>query len=251
MSIDGHNFYGEPSLIWTRLPIESNNELETQPMYYPSYSDLSPKHRFQYLNWLRDVAQETNLSYVFLYYYGLERHMLVGNYDMAVDETLRLLQYHDKSSFRGYVTSALIAASAYRKRPYIITKAPFLLEETTNHSLILRRLAGSSLTAKDVIKLSTKVGYANKRYIKLYPNLFETKLQRLIDEYEVTNGNILTSIEVGKLPKESNIFFGNTSLPENIRTFVVPDLIGSSKLSTTLRNLLSEAHRNVKSSMKA
>lgn len=243
---DGHNFYGEPSLLWTRLPIEPNNELETQPMYYPSYSGLSPKHRFQYLNWLKDVTKETNLSYVFLYYYGLERHMLVGNYNMAVDEILRLLQYHDKGSFKGYATSALIASSAYRKRPEIVEKAPILLQETSNESLLLRRLAGKSLIAKDVINLSTRIGYSNKRYIKLYPDLFETELQKLIDEYESANGNILGGIDTDKLPKRSNIFFANTSLPENIRTIEIPDLIGSLELSKTLRELLSKTHEKVK-----
>lgn len=243
---DGHNFCGEPSLIWTRLPIEPNNELEIKPMYYPSYSGLSPKHRFQYLNWLKDVTRETNLSYVFLYYYGLERHMLVGNYDMAVDEILRLLQYHDKGSFKGYATSALIASSAYRKRPEIVEKAPVLLQETSNESLLLRGIAGKSLTAKDVINLSTRIGYSNKRYIKLYPNLFETELQKLIDEYESTNGNMLSNIDTDKLPKRSNIFFANTSLPENIRTIEIPDLIGSLELTKTLRELLSKTHENIK-----
>ncbi|KKU88692.1 MAG: PBS lyase HEAT domain protein repeat-containing protein [Candidatus Gottesmanbacteria bacterium GW2011_GWA2_47_9] len=111
-----YNFFSEPSLIWTKFPIEQNNELETQAMYYPSYSGLSPKHRFQYLNWLRDITQETNLSYVFLYYYGLERHMLLGNYDLAVDEVIRLINHHKKSSFRTYAINALILASGYRKK---------------------------------------------------------------------------------------------------------------------------------------
>lgn len=246
---DGHNFYGEPSLIWTRLPIEPNNELETKPMYYPSYSGLSPKHRFQYLNWLKDITKETNLSYVFLYYYGLERHMLVGDYDRAVDEILRLLQHHDKGSFKGYATSALIASSAYRKRPEIVEKAPVLLQETSNESLLLRRLASKSLTAKDIINLSSRVGYSNKRYIKLYPDLFEAELQKLIGNYESTNGNILGNIDTDKLPKRSNIFFANTSLPENIRTIEIPDLIGSPELGKVLRELLSKTHEIIKTSI--
>ena len=243
---DGHNFFGEPSLIWTRLPIEPNNELETQPMYYPSYSGLSPKHRFQYLNWLKDITQETNLSYVFLYYYGLERHMLVGDYDKAVDEILKLLQYHNKGSFKGYATSALIAASAYRKRPDIVNKAPLLLQETSNGSLILRKLAGKSLVAKDIIPLSSRVGYSNKRYIKLYPDLFEKELQKLINDHETINGKILSNINMDELPKRSNIFFANLSLPEKIRTIEIADLISSLEFKRILRDLLSKAHENVK-----
>ncbi|PJE68228.1 hypothetical protein COU94_02970 [Candidatus Shapirobacteria bacterium CG10_big_fil_rev_8_21_14_0_10_38_8] len=242
----GRNFYGEPSLIWSRLPIEPNYELETQPMYFPSYSGLSSKHRFQYLNWLKDITQETNLSYVFLYYYGLERHMLIGDYDKAVDEILRLLQHHSKGSFKGYATSALIAASAYRKRPDIINKAPLLLQETSNESLILRKLSGKSLVAKDIIPLSSRVGYSNKRYIKLYPDLFEKELQKLINDYETINGNILDNINMDELPKRSNIFFANLSLPEKIRTIEIPDLIDNSEFKKFLRDLLSKTHENVK-----
>lgn len=243
---DGHNFYGEPSLIWTQLAVEQNAELEDRPMYFPSYSGLSPAHRYQYLNWLRDVTQKTNLSYVFLYYYGLERHMLVGKYDAAVDEILRLLKHHAKGSFVGYATTALIGASAYRKRPEIVNKAPILLQEVTNESLILRRLARKSLTAKDVISLASKVGYSNKRYIKLYPQLFEETLDKNISIYESRNGNILTNIDTDILPKRLSTFFANTSLPNDIRAKEIPDLISSVDLSNVLRELLSSTHNEVK-----
>src|SRR5476649_1894384 len=33
-----YSFFSEPSLIWTKMPIEKNNELETQKMYYPVYN---------------------------------------------------------------------------------------------------------------------------------------------------------------------------------------------------------------------
>ncbi len=70
-----NGFYSEPSLIWTKLPIKPNQELIDEAMYWPSYSAFSPEARYQYLNWLRDITQPTNLSYVFLYFYGLERHL--------------------------------------------------------------------------------------------------------------------------------------------------------------------------------
>src|SRR5690606_23887746 len=63
-------FYAEPSLVWTKLPVKPNNGLETQAMYWPRYFAFDPESRYQYLNWLRDITQQTNLSYVFLYFYG-------------------------------------------------------------------------------------------------------------------------------------------------------------------------------------
>ena len=80
-------------------------------MYWPSYSAFSPEARYEYLRWLSDITQPTNLSYVFLYFYGLERHLLVGEYDAAVDEIVRLLKAHPKKSFIQYASQSLIIAS--------------------------------------------------------------------------------------------------------------------------------------------
>lgn len=242
---ESYNFYSEPSLIWTRLPVEQNNELETEKMYYPTYSGLSPKHRYQYLNWLRDITQGTNLSYVFLYYYGLERQLLIGNYDLAVDEILRLIQYHDKGTFKGYAINALVLGSGYRKRPDIIKKAPFILDEPSDISLYLQSLAKDKLSAEEIIKLVNRVGFTNKRYIKEYPDLFKEELQKIIDAYQEKNGDLLQGIDIEKLPKDSWASMANTSIPDEIRTGKFPNLLESS-LKNTLKQLLQEAHIKVK-----
>lgn len=243
---DGHNFYGEPSLIWSRLPVEPNSELEEKPMYYPSYSGLSSKHRFQYLKWLQDVTQPTNLSYVFLYYYGLERHMLVGDFDSAVKEILRLLKHHNKGSFKSYATTALIAACAFRKRPEVVTDSPFLFEEPSNESLILKKMAGKPLLASDIVGMAYKVGFKNKRYTKLYPEIFNERLQKNIDEFEKTHGNILDAFDIKKLPKIRSGVFANMSLPSDVRAIEIPDLIGDEDFCNTLFQLLQETHDEIK-----
>lgn len=243
---DKSNIYAEPSLIWTRLPIQPNSELEKSPMYYPSYSQLSSMHRFQYLNWLKDIRKETNLSYVFLYYYGLERHLLMGDYDNAVDEILTLIKHHNKGAFKSYVIPALIAASSFRKRPDIINKANFLLEETSNETLLLRRLAKRPLIAKDVISLAFKVGYSNKRYIKLYPELYELELQKLLDYYQQSHGDILQNIDVNILHKRRYNLFVNPSMSSTVGTTEIPTVLDSEKFCSELRELLSEAHFRVK-----
>ena len=51
------------------------------PDYYPSYAGLSPEQRWVYLNWLTDVSQPVYIGYVFLYYYGLERQLLSGDFN--------------------------------------------------------------------------------------------------------------------------------------------------------------------------
>jgi hypothetical protein len=243
---ESYNFYSEPSLIWTRLPVEKNDELETQKMYYPTYSGLSSRHRYQYLNWLRDITQETNLSYVFLYYYGLERQLLIGNYDLAVEEILRLLKYHDKGTFKNYVVNALVLGSGYRKRPDIIKKAPFILDEPSDISLYLQCLAKDKLSAEEIIKLSNRVGFTNKRYIKEYPDLFKKELQKIIDAYQEKNGDFLQGIDIEKLPKESWASMANTSIPDAVSTTKFPSILDGTSLKDTLKDLLQEAHLKVK-----
>lgn len=247
---DSYNIFSEPSLIWTKLPVERNSELETQAMYYPSYSGLSPKHRYQYLNWLRDVTQETNLSYVFLYYYGLERHMLLGNYDMAVDEVICLINHHRKSSFRTYAINGLILASGYRKRTDIVKKAPFILEDSSPAALYIQYLARDPLTAKEIINLSSRAGYNNKRYIKEMPELFEKELQSTIDEYESKHRSIWDSVDLSKVKENSYAYIANYSVPDSIRNIKIASPIDDPDFSSLLRELLKTTHLRVKESKK-
>jgi len=243
---DSYNFFSEPSIIWVRLPLQPNDDLETQKMYWPTYSGLSPIHRFQYLKWLTDVTQDTNLSYVFLYYYGLERHLLLGNYDLAVDEILRLIKYHDKGSFKSYATNALIIGSGYRKRPDILEKAPFILEELSPVSLYLQRMARKPLSAQDVIGLASRVGFTNKRYLNQYPDLFKEKLEEILSNYQIQHGDILQSVDVSLLPNEGWASMANTSIPDKVRTIKFPSVLESDTLKTILNNLLTETHLKIK-----
>jgi len=242
----GHNFYAEPSLIWTKLPIEKNNELEEKSMYYPSYSHLYPKNRFQYLNWLCDITQPTNLSYVFLYFYGLERHLLVGNYDLAVMEILKLLKYHDQSSFKSYAQNALIVASLYKKRVDVLENNPILTDGLNNEVLIVRQLIGKNITSKEVIEIASHVGFKNKRYIKLHPDKFELELNKLIESFEQINGKLIDLIKIKDLKQEKSTVFANMSLPENIRSINVPVFLYNEKFQLALKKLLEQAHANVK-----
>jgi hypothetical protein len=245
-SKDNPNFFSEPSLIWTQLPVELNSDIEKEPMYYPSYSGLSPRHRFQYLSWLEDITRETNLSYVFLYFYGLERHLLIGNYDLAVDEILKLLNSHNKGTFRSYAIHSLIAGSVFRKRPDIIDKAPFLLEDISDLSLALRMLRKKELSAKEIMNFSSRVGFNNKRYIKLYPDLFEKELQTKIDEFEKQNNSLLSQFDYDSLAKDNLMVFANLSFPSKIRTIKFPVLLEDEKFKNIAYSLLAETHNHIK-----
>jgi uncharacterized tellurite resistance protein B-like protein len=89
--------------------------------YWPSYSDIAPNCRAAYLQWLADGRHATDayIGYVFLYFYGLERRLLVdAERSMAaraerptlVAEVQRLMSiYGTNGSFRSYAQSLLAA----------------------------------------------------------------------------------------------------------------------------------------------
>lgn len=245
-SSDGKNIYGEPSAIWTRLPVRKNDWLEEKPMYYPSYHGLSPEHRYQYLMWLKDVTKSTNLSYVFLYYYGLERHLLLGNFDLAFQEIVTLLQSHDKGTLRSYAETALIVSCLYRKRFDLIRKNHFLYDGISNEEMLLRKYMGINITTKELMLLASNFGMKNRQYIKLYPDDFERELEKVLVNYEAQNGRLLDSIKIDALKKEDVTAFANYSLKEKIRTIKIPNLIRDARFSKTCRSLLEQAHKNFK-----
>ena len=111
--------YGrENCLIDPDLPVatEPSNAERIQISYYPSYSTLDPASRRAYLQWLTGGKGEPGayIGYVFLYFYGLERRLLL---DSAVDEREALIAeverlrsiYAHNGSFDGYSRQLLDA----------------------------------------------------------------------------------------------------------------------------------------------
>ncbi|MGI6423094.1 MAG: TerB N-terminal domain-containing protein [Candidatus Dojkabacteria bacterium] len=242
--------HSEPSMIWKKLRVTPNSNLEEDAMYWPTYFRFTPEQRYQYINWLRDITQPTNLSYVFLYFYGLERHLLVGNYDDAVLEIRRLLLAHKAQSFQSYAMTSLIMASLARQRNDIINMVPEILESEANEALLLRMIYGTSISAEDVIDMSSRVGFTNKRYIKAYPDLFKTTLQRNIDQFEKEYGPILKQFDISKMKKEERSVFANMSIPEEYRCIKIPQVFENKKFTNAMKTMLQNTHDEVKQILK-
>ena len=246
-SIDnGHNFYGEPSLIWENLPIEKNTDLDIQPIYYPSYFALMPRQRYQYLNWLRDTTQPTNLSYVFLYYYGLERHLLIGDFDAAAEEILKLLKYHDKGTFRTYAQEALICSALYRGKTEILKDSSLIFDGISNETLLIRKKFKNKIRARDILRLAPQLGFNNRRYIKTMPNEFESELTKLIDTFESSSDSLLDLVPENDMDYEMTSVFANMSLPAEVRNINIPRLLDDDRFRLPLKSLLEQAHQNLK-----
>jgi uncharacterized tellurite resistance protein B-like protein len=80
--------------------------------YWPEYRRISPNQRASYLAWLAGGRRGElhDIGYAFIYFYGLERRVLLENQDLnpVIEEVVRLLQrYTFSGSFTGYLTRFL------------------------------------------------------------------------------------------------------------------------------------------------
>src|SRR5439155_27360442 len=72
----------DASTIVTSLPV-GHADLATPLSYWPSYSTLTSDQRARYLDWMAGGRRDSNvdIGYAFIFFYGLERRVLVDNQD--------------------------------------------------------------------------------------------------------------------------------------------------------------------------
>ena len=136
------NYPDDPALINPELPVaKSNPDKAGQKMgYWPSYSDIAPECRLAYLEWLETGRTDlgTAIGYVFLYFYGLERRIIV---DMPADDEIHALIeevkrlraiYSSNHSFDSYSLRLIEAAKfiLFSRTPAKIKNITPLLNET-------------------------------------------------------------------------------------------------------------------------
>ncbi|AKB84792.1 TerB N-terminal domain-containing protein [Methanococcoides methylutens] len=247
------SFGEEPSLLSSGLPINSNEKINPNESigYYPSYESMTPGQRWVYLNWLRDITQPVDIGYVFVFYYGLERHIIYGNFKKAADTIMLLRKYHKNNSFQSYSLSSLVISAIAHKDEATLSRVIESAkgENVNNDLLIAKYILKIDLSADEIISLSNAVGFKNKRYIKNYPELFiEILNEQLINEFEKSSFPFY-SLDVS-FGKEKSIIFANISLPENARYAPLPSIINNSEFQTAIHTLLTTTHNVVKERLK-
>jgi uncharacterized tellurite resistance protein B-like protein len=102
----------DSSLIELGLPVAKQSDTSERLGYWPSYHNCNPGQRAAYLQWLYEGRshQVAELGYVFIFFYGLERRIVVDGQDheCVARELIRLLPLFGKSnSFSAYATRLL------------------------------------------------------------------------------------------------------------------------------------------------
>lgn len=250
----------EPSLIYTNQKISQPSDASKveRPPYYPTYSGLTPEQRWVYLRLLSNPYDTSiDIGFVFILYYGLERHLLSGNFEDAFEIILKLRDVHTNKSFQSYSANALVLTCMLHQRGDLVIKFIQSLDKdhelafSDNLFLICYYSFDLPLLPKDIVRMAKTFEFTNMNYIKKYPDLFLESLRDTIisknGTEEVDLKKYLTKSEVKKVKQQEVGIFANTSIIE--KSIPIPLLSENFKLKRELYNFLETAHENAKAKL--
>ncbi|MBD2149804.1 TerB N-terminal domain-containing protein [Pseudanabaena sp. FACHB-1277] len=250
----------EPSLIYTTVEIAApvdEREIEIPP-YFPTYSGLTPEQKWIYLKLLSN-PYDTNIDigFIFILYYGLERHLLEGDFESAFRVILKLRDVHQNKSFQSYSANALVLASMLHQRCDLALEFIASLDKdykfvfSDNLFLICYFSFAIPLQPSDIMRMAKTFELTKTNYVKNYPEIFKENLclvmQTEIGSTDLDINRFISKTEIKKIRTEELKIFANTSILD--KTISVPVISESFKLKKAINNLLELAHEKTKESL--
>lgn len=247
----------EPSLIYSNLSVQKpKNDTEVpRPSYWPTYKELSPEQKWVYLKLLSNpYTNNIDIGFVFILYYGLERHLLAGDFDNAFDTILKLRDVHTNKSFQSYSANALILTAMMHQRGEKIIEfissldKDYELHFSDNLFLICYYSFKIPIEPKDIMRMAKTFEFTNNNYIKKYPELFEESLLAILllrfQKANILLSELVTTSELSELNYDDTSIFANMSIINE--TIKIPRLCDNLKLKTEINQILNEAHEMTK-----
>ena len=175
-----------------RTDFKSPDYAGNQMTYWPSFSQLSPQSRAAYLEWLASDRSdpETYIGYVFLYFYGIERRLLVDDLNGGISDgerralikELRRLKsiYGQNRSFDSYAGSLLSHVWAINQDDAPLEPEPDVLLEKRGFTSAFRLLLAR--TVQEGKPVSGKLALA---WVKGHPDFtLRTPARRCPKEFD-------------------------------------------------------------------
>jgi hypothetical protein len=250
----------EPSLIYTKKAIiQPQDGLNVPvPYYSPRYKDLSPEQRWMYLQFLADPYNANfDIGYVFILYYGLERHLLHGDFDGAFKVIIKLRDIRSNKSFQKYSGNAVILSSLLKgKGEYAVEFVKSLDTDykfwfSDNLLLLCYYSFNIPLLPKHLMRMAKIFGFTKTNYIKKSPDVFEkcllNTIKEMIGSENINIKKYIPDSELANLSYEDTPVYVNSSIIGN--TIPVPMLTSNSKLKTEMNILLESAHEATKAKL--
>lgn len=195
-TLEPQNGWGQRDncLIVPSLPVGAQADLSGKSLdYWPSYERLSPAARKAYLDWLASDRSnpDTPIGFVFLYFYGLERRLMLDQdvleREAILAEVERLVGiYGGKGSFQRYGTELLSAARALEggralgeKRPLGLGDVPLADRLDIGRRAVARQpVPPALLLSLAVNHPETRLRAAVKRLPDLMAQHFMSRIER-------------------------------------------------------------------------
>jgi len=248
----------EPSLIYMSEQIikPQDESVIPRPPYFPKYKQLTPEQKWVYLKLLTNPYNtEIDIGYIFILYYGLERHLLQGDFDSAFKVILKLRDVHKNKSFQNYSGNALILSALFHGKgeyiPLFIDSLDKDYEFGFSDNLFLMSYYSFNVPwlPKDVMRMAKTFEFTNTNYIKKNPDLFLNNLSDIIKEKtgqeSIDLKKYITASELRKIKREQTTIFCNSSIIGN--TVPIPLLSENFNLKKEINLILEATHERTKS----
>lgn len=232
----------DPSTIYTKAEICEAKNVPPPPYYWPHYLAFTPDQRWEYLSWLSDITKPIDIGYVFLYYYGLESHLITGEFEKAVDEIITLRNHHNNRSFQKYSEMALIYGCIMNNRLDMLLG----LQERTNITrfsnaqFLLSYQLRLNLTTDQVLLIAKHyptVRYGMVKDLDLFKEILNIQFsQKYPDGFPIYQYDISNTIKINEQR------FCNYSFPREIQFAVTIDFYNHKGIMTPLEKIILRAY---------
>ena len=247
----------EPSAINTKATIRKplNKAAVPRPPYYPFYDELSPEQKWLYWDFLSTpYSGKHDIGYVFIFYYGLERHLFEGNFEEAFNVILKLRDVYDNSSFQSYSAYALMLSCIMKKNTEYAYR--FIESVDKEHELnfnphlyfFCKAVFNIPVSSNDILRYYKVFSFTNNRYIKnnyaLFSDVLKQKMNEHFGQETITISEIMTDRDWSSLKGINIPVFANVSLRDD-NYVAIPNFILTSWGGKVLI-ILQDTHETVK-----
>jgi hypothetical protein len=254
IKMESLNIKHDPSTIYFPLPITIPDNIEQvpPPPRYPKYYKLSPEQKYIYLKWLQNIDLPIHEGYRHLFFFGLERQLLIGNFNEAFNMILLLRngakEPHDHFILF-HITDTLFTACLMENRIDLYEKMKYIFEDRwwRDMHIWIKYYIDEPVEPDEIIKIlfCQKI---NKLYFDKAPEIYIDELSKILIEKTGHSYIKLTdfiSEDKRRLPYEI-LGFHNSSFPFELRNPEKKLLPNPDELIEFLVKIHSECHEKVK-----
>lgn len=233
----------EPSEIMTRDQVYQENPVPVGN--YPSFNNLTPGQKYQFLTWLQDIEQDNDVGYAYLLLYALERRLYMGSMvEPAVNLIRKLHRIINNPDFVRHSSDTLVwAAYKYKRVEFLNCLRIYEMPEETQ--ILVKLYTRGHLDGHDIMLVSEKMGMDNQRYVTGKPRLFEKILNdKLANKYDEGFFSISNIDHAGEA--SVSIWLSNFSIPKKARRVKVPNLLEHRSIRKPLLKILEQTSEDVR-----